>query len=61
MVRKDDLYAEFGVGRRAYLDPYERDDWWLRAEGTDHREPVMAWHLDGWPELRLDRAELLSV
>lgn len=61
VVRKDALYAELGVTRRAYLDPYERDGWWCRTDGTDHREPLVAWHLDGWPELRLDRAELRSV
>lgn len=59
--RKDAIYAEHGVSRRAYLDPYERDNWWVRLDGVDHREPVAVWQLDTWPELRLDHDELLTA
>lgn len=43
LVRKDGVYAKFGVARRAYLDPAERYGWWWRADDTDHREPVVSW------------------
>lgn len=59
LVRKDEIYAEAGV-RRAYLDMRRRFDWWVRLDGVDHDGPVAAWHLDGWPPLRLDRDALFD-
>ncbi len=61
LVRKEDVYAEFGVTRRAYLDSQERQGWWCRLDGVDHDAPTVAWALEGWPELVLDREELFGV
>lgn len=61
LVKKDGVYAQSGVTRRAHLDAWGHFDWWLRADGVDHDEPVVQWRLDGWPPLHLDRAELLDA
>ncbi len=55
LVRKDGVYAQFGVARRAFLDPRRRHGWWSRIDGVDHDGPDVRWHLDGWPELRFGR------
>lgn len=60
LVRKDAIYAEFGVTRRAYLDPRERDGWWLRVDSVDHDDAEVVWGLDAWPLLRFERAALLA-
>lgn len=60
LVRKDAIYAEFGVARRAYLDMLQRFGWWCRIDGVDHDGPDAVWHLDGWPPLRLDRDALFA-
>lgn len=59
--RKDAVYAEHGVARRAYLDPYERHGWWIRLNGADHSDTAITWHLEDWPELRFERDELLAA
>lgn len=59
LVRKDAIYTEFGVTRRAYLDmEADRFGWWLRLDGVDHTDPEVTWSLDGWPPLLFDRATL---
>jgi Uma2 family endonuclease len=58
--RKDAIYAEHGVARRAYLDAVQRHGWWLRLDGVDYRAPSAVWQLAGWPELTLRRDELLA-
>lgn len=60
LVRKDEIYAEQGVVRRAYLEPWGRYPWWCRLDGADHDGPVATWQLEGWPALRLDRDALLA-
>ncbi len=60
LVRKDGVYAQFGVARRAYLDARQRYGWWCRIDGEDHDGPTARWQLDGWPELRFRREELLG-
>jgi Uma2 family endonuclease len=61
LVRKDAVYAEQGVARRAHLDAHQRHGWWARLDGVDHTAPTAAWRLEGWPELRVDRDELLAA
>lgn len=60
LVRKDAIYAEAGVRRRAYVDAFQRYGWWCRLDGTDHAGDTADWQLDGWPALRLSRAELFA-
>lgn len=60
LVRKDGVYADLGVARRAYVEPWGRYGWWCRLDGVDHDGPVATWELDGWPPLRLDRDTLLA-
>lgn len=60
LVRKDDIYVEFGVARRAYVEPWGRYRWWCRLDGVDHDGAEAVWELDGWPPLRLVRGELLA-
>ena len=60
LVKKDGVYAQFGVTRRAYLDSYQRHDWWCRLDGVDHDEPEVRWTLEGWPDLLLRRDDLLG-
>jgi Uma2 family endonuclease len=60
LVRKDEVYAEFGVARRGYVDSRQRYGWWCRLDGVDHDAPVATWQLDGWPELCLERDALLA-
>ena len=57
LVHKD---GEFGVMRRAYLDPRRRHGWWYRLDDVDYEAPTAAWRLEGWPELVLDHDELLA-
>jgi Uma2 family endonuclease len=59
LVRKDEIYAEAGA-RTAYLDMYQRYDWWLRLDGVDHDGPVAEWHLEGWPQLRFEHDALFG-
>lgn len=59
LLHKDEIYRQYGVTRRAYVDPQQRIGWWCRLDGTDHTAPTVVWRLDGWPELRLDRDALL--
>lgn len=61
LVRKDAIYAQYGVTRRAYLDPRERRGWWCRLDGDDHADAVARWALDGWPELTFERDELIGA
>lgn len=60
VVRKEGMYAEYGVSHRAYLDPHRRDGWWARADGVDHDGPTAIWELPGWPPIPLDRDALLA-
>lgn len=60
LVRKDAVYAAFGVAHRAYVEPWGRYPWWCRVEGVDHDGPVAEWRLGGWPPLRLVRDDLLA-
>lgn len=61
LVRKDGVYTELGVAHRAYVEPWGRYGWWCRLDGVDHDATVATWQLDAWPELRLDRNELLAA
>jgi hypothetical protein len=58
-VTKDEVYAEAG-SVRAYLDPRQRDGWWLRAGGAEHRAPTATWQPPGWPPIPLVRDDLLA-
>ncbi|MGI8876360.1 MAG: Uma2 family endonuclease [Egibacteraceae bacterium] len=60
LIRKDGVYADLGVVRRAYLEPWGRYPWWCRLDGVDHDGPTATWALDGWPALHLDRDALLA-
>lgn len=60
LVRKDAVYVDLGVERRAYLEPWGRFAWWCRLDGQDHDTEVVTWQLPGWPPLRLDRSALLA-
>lgn len=60
LVRKDEAYADLGVARRGYVEPWGRYAWWVRLDGTDHDGEEAVWQLDGWPPLRLVRDELLA-
>jgi Uma2 family endonuclease len=60
LVRKEEIYAEFGVTRRAYVEPWARHDWWCRLDGRDVDEPQAVWDLSGWPPVQLQRDELLA-
>jgi len=60
LVRKDGVYRDFGVGRRAYLEPWGRQRWWCRLDGVDHVGASATWQLAGWPPLQLDRDALLA-
>jgi hypothetical protein len=60
LVRKDAIYAEFGVPHRAYIEIRERYGWWCRLDGRDHTDPATVWQLPGWPPLEFDRAHLLA-
>lgn len=53
LVRKDELYAQFGVTSRAYLDARQREGWWCRIDGADHTNAFADWQTPGWPALRL--------
>lgn len=61
LVRKDGVYAEFGVARRAYVEPWGRFDWWCRLDGVPHDGPTATWSLPGWPPLVFRRDALLAV
>lgn len=58
-VAKDSVYEEHRA-RRAYLDPRQRDGWWLRLDGIDHDGPSAQWHLDGWEPVVFDKDVLLA-
>lgn len=60
LVRKDGIYADFGVARRAYVEPWGRYDWWCRLDGVPHAAPSAMWELPGWPPLTLERDALLA-
>lgn len=60
VVRKEGVYAEYGVEHRAFLDPRERGGWWLRLDGVDHTGDRAEWQLPGWPPIPFDRAALLA-
>ena len=60
LVRKDAIYAQFGVARRAYIEPWGRFEWWCRLDGVPHGGPTATWDLPGWPPLVFERDTLLS-
>lgn len=59
-MRKDGIYQQFGVQRRASLSRGGRYPWWCRVDGVDHDGPLVEWWLDGWPPLSLRRDDLLG-
>lgn len=61
LVHKDGVYAEQGVTRRAYVEPWGRFGWWCRLDGVEHAGPTAMWELPAWPPLRLERDVLLDV
>lgn len=60
LVRKDAIYASFGVTRRAYVEPWGRFGWWCQLDGVTHDGPTATWSLPGWPPLTLGREALLA-
>lgn len=60
LVRKDEVYADLGATRRGYVEPWGRYPWWCRLDGVDHDGDEATCHLEGWPELRLERDALLA-
>lgn len=60
LVRKDAVYRDLGVARRAYVEPWGRQSWWCRLDGVGHGRGTAVWELPDWQPLRLSRAELLA-
>ncbi len=60
LVRKDGVYADLGVARRAHVEPWGRFDWWCRLDGVPFDGESATWELPGWPPLVLDRDALLA-
>lgn len=60
VVRKDGVYAEYGVRSRVYIDPRRRAGWWVRVDGVEHTEATVMWQPEGWPPVLLERDALLA-
>jgi hypothetical protein len=59
LVRKDDIYAEFGV-RRTFIDPEAIEGWWAQVDGIPVEGPTASLEWPGWPPVTLNRATLLD-